>query len=327
MTDDLETRLRDHGTAWRAAHPPAPEVDEARLAGRRLPLRSLALVAAGVAVVAAGTLLVIPRNHNAARVTVGAPTGVVPWKDDPVVYPPTTTTTVSPYPVCRARDLRPGTSRRGAAAGTGYWGTTITNAGASPCTLPLDLAPGEQGEVMLGAPDVCYPSQTQPSRRFTSVVVAMPDGTIALSGIELMLCVENTDDSVLASFMTDRPVPGPSPAAPGTVGTLAARIDTDPVLRAGTTATFVVVLANPTDVDVALDPCPSYAESIGEGDSGPFAYRLNCDTVHHVSPHAEVRFEMRLRIPTTIGRTKFGWQLLPDGPSAGLPGGVAEIVP
>ena len=71
----------------------------------------------------------------------------------------------------------------------------------------------------------------------------------------------------------------------GSVGTLTARIEQVSGLAPGRLVTFVVVLANPTDTDVRLDPCPAYQEGAYPS---ILTYRLNCDAVTVIGARPQV---------------------------------------
>jgi len=77
---------------------------------------------------------------------------------------------------------------------------------------------------------------------------------------------------------------------------------------------------NPTSSTVALDPCPSYTQSIGIGAPVQQTLLLNCAPVGSIQPAGSVTFEMMLALPANLpkGETKLSWHLeVPNGAFAG----------
>lgn len=274
----------------------------------------------------------------------GPAAGAVAWLDTPAAMPTTTTTAVPARPACRPQGLLTGRVTTGVAMGSRGWTVVVTNSSTTACSLPggplpvtavdgggrrvalrddgsgywdpITLMPGGRAQLSVQARDFCdVAGRLLPSRHYRSVEVELPGGTIALPGLDLVLC----DNEVFAGFMPAAPPPAPRPA-PGTLPTLTAHIDSPTKVRAGSTLRYVVVLANPTDTDVALEPCPVYEEFIG-GPSGQTrdVLRLNCTSTHAIRAHTEVSYDMVIRVPSPGGRAKFEWSLGPAGPYAGAP--------
>ena len=81
--------------------------------------------------------------------------------------------------------------------------------------------------------------------------------------------------------------------------------------KAGEVLHYVVVLSNPTDEEIALDPCPGYLQIFGPLTEG---HSLNCDEAPTVPAHGRVRFAMQLRLPSGIaGRFTLHWDFNVEG--------------
>src|SRR5207244_11218951 len=77
--------------------------------------------------------------------------------------------------------------------------------------------------------------------------------------------------------------------------------------KAGEVLHYVVVLSNPTDEEIALDPCPGYLQIFGPLTEG---HSLNCDQAPTVAAHGRARLPMQPRLPTGIdGRFTLHWAL------------------
>jgi hypothetical protein len=174
--DEIDRRLREYAPRWRAAQPPPPAVDPARLrAGERTLFRRPRIVrptgqrraagrlrrwgpalavAAAVAVLAAGIAVI--RSHSARpapqpAATPSATPGVVAWAPLPASGSGVPVTTVPPspdpagadgLPSCRAAQLRVSTVPTGA-GGTRYLVLAITSTarcrlGGYPTVTALD---------------------------------------------------------------------------------------------------------------------------------------------------------------------------------------------
>lgn len=123
---------------------------------------------------------------------------------------------------------------------------------------------------------------------------------------------------VSASAFDEPPVPTPLDSAFN--GVTIALVDTPTTGTAGGDLRYVVAIANPTDADIALDPCPGYGQEVfSTGDARYEAvneravYRLNCRTVAALPAKGTVRFEMRTKVPDRIEpgrRFTVTWALL-----------------
>ena len=109
--------------------------------------------------------------------------------------------------------------------------------------------------------------------------------------------------------------------APGTAGTLQARLRLPASVRAGTILRYTVTLSNPTETTVVLHPCPGYSEgAYASGLVVRRSFALNCQSVQAIPAHGHVRYAMRLTMPQGAAPAivKIAWSLnTPTGPSAG----------
>jgi hypothetical protein len=123
---------------------------------------------------------------------------------------------------------------------------------------------------------------------YIDIALGYAGGEHRVAGLEL----ETTCQIQVGRWYRELPAaPTPTPR----FGTLLVSLEAPESVRAGTNATFVVVLTNPTGEPISLDPCPSYAMNFGKFS---YAYgRLNC-LVDQIPPHGSVRFAMVLPIST-----------------------------
>jgi hypothetical protein len=97
------------------------------------------------------------------------------------------------------------------------------------------------------------------------------------------------------------------------MASLQVRLTLPTSVRAGSRLFFTVTLTNPTDVDVVLEPCPAYEQSVYvERLAITKSYYLNCGVARVVRAHSQVLFAMQLDVPSDVPPTeaaKFGWRL------------------
>jgi hypothetical protein len=209
------------------------------------------------------------------------------------------------------------------------FGAAVTAIGADGQTMTLadgrddrpqqlfTLPPGRDAELRLSSANFCDASgRTFPSLRFATVVVHLPEGDLRLDNLDIAVCKGGG-----VSVELD-PVVAPEPAPePGTVASLRASLALPTSVRAGSRLLFTVTLTNPTDVDVVLEPCPIYEQSLyALREAVTDAYYLNCDAVRVVRAHSQVPFAMRLDVPLDTPATdqaKFVWRFATWRPSAG----------
>ena len=124
------------------------------------------------------------------------------------------------------------------------------------------------------------------------------------------------------------PQPTPTPTALRSTITAPARV------VAGTTLTYSVDIANTSNDDIRLEPCPNYSEwLLGRPVGANFktriggtreGYALNCTSLFSIPAGGTVSFEMRLRVPAdALGSETLRWML--DGPNANQATALLEI--
>lgn len=358
MSDDMDTRLRAYAERWRAAQPPPEGRATPGFARRKT---GVALAAAVVAVVA-GVAAIVTVDGDGGRQdvrTVDGP-GVVPWVDDPAPPPvPTTPPPSAPEPTsapCRAQDLRASLGRAGAMMGHTSQEVRLRNVATEPCWLdgyptvnavsddgPLadqfmgtsfpdpgagEVAPGGEGLVIF---EGCSTSAGPPRAAavYRDVSLTLPGGGfLPVPGLELE-CGARVSRLGVADAPPRLPVTEREPPAPGSLASLRAELAALPEQVApGATLRFEVVLANPTAVPVALDPCPGYSIDLAPGGTEVSA-ALNCRPVGAIPPGGRVRFEMRYdleeEVAATGGVTRLSWSMSAwGGPSRGAELRIAE---
>jgi hypothetical protein len=95
------------------------------------------------------------------------------------------------------------------------------------------------------------------------------------------------------------------------------RVSVPATVEAGTTLRYAVTLSNPTKSAIRIDPCPAYIETAtGVGVHVLKTYALDCDRVREIPASRQVRYEMRLPIPTAApsGVIVVAWFI--DGPES-----------
>lgn len=360
MSDEMDTRLRAYADRWRAAQPP-PEGRATPAPARRR--TGVALTAAVVAIVAGVAAIVTVDGGGGGQDvrTVGEP-DVVPWVDNPAPPPvPTTTPTPAPEPTsarCRAEDLEASLGRAGVTMGHTSKEVRLRNVGVRPCWLdgyPTvnavsdngyladqgmgtffpdpgagEVAPGGEGLVIF---EVCPPSADPPRAAavYRDVSLTLPGGGggfLPVPELELE-CGARVSRLGVADAPPRVPVTEREPPAPGSLASLRAELAALPERVApGTKLRFQVVLANPTAVPVALDPCPGYSIALDGGAAVSAA--LNCGPAGTIPPGARVRFEMRYDLQgedaiVTGGVAKLSWSMSAwGGPSTGAAVKIAE---
>lgn len=356
MSDEMDTRLRAYAERWRAAQlPPESRATPGLARGRS----GVALVAAVVAIVAGVAAIVTADGDGGGQDvrTVHVPT-VVPWVDEPAPPPaPTTTPPTAPEPTsapCRAEDLEASLGRTGSTMGHTFREVRLRNVGTGPCWLdgyPTvnavsdigyladqtmgtrfpdpgagEVAPGGEGLVIF---EDCSTSADWPRAAavYRDVSLTLPGGGfLPVPTLELACAIVSRLG--VADAPPRLPVTEPPPA-PGSLASLRAELAALPERAApGTTVRFEVVLANPTAVPVALDPCPGYSIDLEPGGAAVSA-TLNCRPAGAIPPGKSVRFEMRYDLEddaaATGGLAKLSWSMSAwGGPSTGAAVMIAE---
>ena len=132
--------------------------------------------------------------------------------------------------------------------------------------------------------------------------------------------------SVLAAGGFDEPT-GPT-RDDSSLGVLRARLEPGRRAQPGERLIYHVILANPTDRPVALEPCPGYLQSrfsvatpgADDAVNDSQVYRLNCRPVRAVPANGQVRFEMAVTVPKALaGGRRLSVGLAPARSAARLP--------
>ena len=275
----------------------------------------------------------------------GAP---VPWvnRPQPLYVVPDAKPVVYPHsaPLCRAAQLRVRRGRTAAGLGNELEELVFTNVGAAPCLLrgypeisaetpsgsrealhpqrggtyfgplvPADLAPGGHVYLDLATSRGCDGGRKPPVRyRRLRFALAQGGHVEAEHGSVNEFCgLSMSEFGLPLRYAQPRP-------APGTAGTLRARLRLPVSVRAGTVLRYTVTLVNPTATTVLLRPCPRYTEQLITQELGVrHSFALDCDSIQAIPPYANVRYAMRLAVPRRAeGIAKVGWNLAtPSGPS------------
>ena len=284
--------------------------------------------------------------------------GVVPWVDrhapdytpPPWVAPRADTASAPP---CRARQLRVTSVEFGAAAGSGVQRFAFTNVSSATCMLggfptvtgelasgkrralriarpaggtftgkvvPADIPPGKDGSLDLTFSDACPTGRRVLAR---NVAFVLPERGSVKTGYRIWRTCHGLAMSQLGRHA---PAPVPPHRKPGTPDTLRVGLSLTNMtrIRSGSTLRYVVTLTNPRGTPVHLRPCPSYTEGLaaapgkGLNASVPRSFLLNCESIHVIGPHRQVRYAMELAIrPASVTLAKVYWHLnTPNEPAA-----------
>jgi hypothetical protein len=182
--------------------------------------------------------------------------------------------------------------------------------------LPADIAPRHRGFLEFAGSDICD-NVAEAGTRYRALEFVLParGGTVPAPP-HLALTVSCGGLEMTQLGLPEPPALEP-PSKPGTPGRLTPRMTAPRSVRVGSTLHFVVTLTNPTKTTVELTPCPRYHEGVAtETGTVDRWYRLNCEKLRSIEPHASVRYAMQFRVPadTPAGTTKFFWQLAAPRP-------------
>jgi hypothetical protein len=290
----------------------------------------------------------------AATDTRRSPADVVAWVDRPAprYVQPTLQPTALPTNArpCRASDLAASSGDVGAAAGTTNIRIDFTDRADTACVLlghpdvagissggavtPLatahgsiigdapwpaaNISPGQTAAVSISGADACDAAQRGQQQIYPRLRITLPSG----AHIDVSSHRFDTTCGVSVSRFgvpADALPPNDPASSP-----LTAYLSAPAQVRAGETLTYTVTLRNRGHTAYALVPRPAYEEYVVRGSTFVQPnYYLNCDSVHELPAGGSVIYQMRLKLPATlgIGQAKFGWQLHGEaGPFA------AEIV-
>jgi hypothetical protein len=261
----------------------------------------------------------------------GSSAGSVPWIDTPG-KPMAAPASITAQRPCSSNDLRIQVGPPGAYEGHVAQQLSIKNVAADACFLagpPLgsavlpdgsqrsvtttpvaahrvDLAAGQVARVTLGTPPVCagvgHPKVASQLR--------LSIGTVLGTWINV-----ECGPPVVLLFTAD-----PLPPALMPQSSLRARFTVPSSASKGTTLEYEVILSNPTNGAITLDPCPSYTQWLGMPPQVLHqTLLLNCLS-RTIQARQSVAFQMRMSIPGSFpsGFTKLGWDLeVPNGPAIG----------
>ena len=309
-----------------------------------------ALVATGAAVAAA---IVMPAalSNNGGKATVPAqPSYDVRWVDRPAPAPWSPPARQPPPPTmnaprCLASQLRVVGVDRNGATGMLFHFIRLRNVSSAACLLigtPLqvaahapgqpdvvatrglhlgaggvggDLQPGRMGYLTLETDRDCKarysdPNNTFPTKNYSSVSVTLSSGTSFV--VQQKLDVE----CGLRTGGLGVNLPAPTQSVdPRT--SLAVAIEAPRPAVLGHPFTYVVILSKISSSPVSLRHCPGYTEWINEGEAQEVkaSFGLNCSDVDQIAPGQQVRYEMRLDIPTDVdpGPANINWVMQVPG--------------
>jgi hypothetical protein len=260
----------------------------------------------------------------------------------PVVYP-------TSAPACHATQLRVRQGRTAVGLGNRLEELVFRNAGDTACLLrgypaisgenaagkrellhpttggtyfgrlvSADLQPGDHVFLDFGTADGtgCDNGPPQPFRyRRLAFTLPRRGGTVRGD----TTTIDSDCSLAISDFGLPERVAEPK-AAPGSAGTLRARLQLPTHVSAGTMLRYTVTLANLGRTTVELSNCPGYTESLVSEEAARVrrSFALNCEAAGPIPPRGRVRFEMRLAVPRQAGGfAKLAWSLdTPTGPSA-----------
>jgi Domain of unknown function (DUF4232) len=280
---------------------------------------------------------------------------IVPWVDrplplyvipeaKPIRYP-------ASAPRCRAAQLRVSQGRGGVGLGNELEELVFTNAGARPCLLrgypkvTGETAAGMRAELHAQRGGTYFgrllPSNVPPGGhvfldfatstgcdlgrkraiRYRHLVFTLPQG----GSVRGRVTISEVCGLGMSEFGLQERYAEPR-AAPGTAGTLQARVRLPESVRAGSALRYVVILSNPTRTPLVLHHCPGYTEGLyASGLASRHSFALNCDSVSSIPAHGHARYAMKLKVPprAPAGPAKLSWNVnTPTGPFAG---GVVQV--
>jgi hypothetical protein len=291
----------------------------------------------------------------------------IPWISDKASFPPVPTPTPEPIPTniraCRGVDLS--AENQGAQGAGGWWsGSLLLTARVDQCLIhglvELRFLDPHGQEITRTTPprpgayrDWAVAGEVQvqwllsnwcePRAPVGAIVVLLPgDQTPILARLDPPMGVgarcNSADAPKGATTMSVGPRPTPVPIATQQPETLSANINAPSTVIAGETMRYVLTLTNLTSTALALDPCPSYIESLGghplptEAPPSNFptfkiwdpivryeggvkeSHLLNCSDAPSLGPAASIAFEMRLDVPANaLGSDTLRWQVIAVG--------------
>jgi hypothetical protein len=115
--------------------------------------------------------------------------------------------------------------------------------------------------------------------------------------LEAPTCVSSSERSGLSVWPIE-PAEPPDPAPPPW-SVMTTSVQAPSVAAAGETLEYFVIVRNPTDQAVPLDPCPVYVQRLWSGDAtlADGRFLLNCPAAPAIPAGGSVTFEMLLNVP------------------------------
>jgi hypothetical protein len=186
--------------------------------------------------------------------------------------------------------------------------------------VPADIPPGKDGSL-----DVTFSDACPTGRRVlaSNVAFVLPERGSVKTGYRIWRTCHGLAMSQLGRHA---PAPVPPHRQPGTPDTLRVALSLTNMtnIRSSSTLRYIVTLTNPRGTPVYLRRCPSYTEGVaaapgkGLNASVQRSFVLNCESIHVIGPHRQVRYAMELAIrPASVTLAKVYWHLnTPNEPAA-----------
>jgi Protein of unknown function (DUF4232) len=267
---------------------------------------------------------------------------VVPWVDQKLTQAGLADATSSSAPPCRAADVA--VSEVGEVAAVGHRAArfAFTNTSSAPCILigapgvvagladvvapvtasagpsvipdpgpPLAIAPGAKAVINVENDQNCGASAAESYA--SSVTFSLPNGGGSIAYQIPAADQFEIDSSCGIHTSNFGVIPGPSPLSTlSPLEQVTVAVSAPQSVLANSTVLYDVSLTNPTASSIAVDPCPSYLEWLGVGNSRVSAvYVLNCSSVTAIGAGSTVKYQMQLAVPAGFpaGSGKLHWSL------------------
>lgn len=137
----------------------------------------------------------------------------------------------------------------------------------------------------------------------------------SVAAVLLLAACSGDDEDRVAPFVPAIVEDVPPVDDSSTINSLEASIENvSTSAESGGTLSFTVVLSNPADEPVRLDPCPAHSVTVGESgetfNDGPWL--LNCSEVPELGANAARRFGVVVRVPEQfdLEGTSITWRLV-----------------
>jgi hypothetical protein len=279
----------------------------------------------------------------------GAPT--VPWLNQPAAQKAAPVAAASGTHACAAGEVKIVAGATGAYHGQATQEVRVSNVGSEACFLTgaptvqlmpaneapqtvgardaspqlaterVDLAPGDEVVILLGAPGSCE-AATKPERKVSKrLQLALPGGGLkVLEGVHVDTLCGRASVVHLQPVRNEAAASARSQKAGAAFHQLAGSLSAPDEVTRGGVLHYVVTLANPTGVPVSLASCPAYTQSLfADGKAAESTLRLNCSAAGaQIAANGSVSFEMQAQVPADFAAdsVKLSWKLQ-DGPAVG----------